>query len=142
MFHLPLISLPFFPSPIRQSCSSLCSFKTSHLPTPGIPRTSLFRIDLTRWSLNSYSPSCSVSVTVRWNFLPVTILPCQTSSVPDRQTISASSQPRFPRLAHAPALHLKEDQVFLRDMSAVSQHVPPLAQKTQPSGRVCQWVSQ
>ena len=142
MFHLPLISLPFFPNPIRQSCSSHFSFKTFRLPTPGIPLTSLFRIDPMRWSLSSSSQSCSVSVTVRWNFLLVTILPCQTLFVPDKQTTSASSQPHFPHLAHALALRLKEDQASPRDMSVVSRHVLPQAQKTQPSGRVYQWVSQ
>ena len=141
MCHLPLISLPFFPSPIRQSCSSHFSFKTSRLPTPGIPHTSPFPTDPMRWSLSSSSQSCSVSVTVRWNFLPATTLPCQTSFVPDRPTISASSRPHFHHLAHAPALHLKEDQASQRDMSVVSRHVPPPAQKIQPSGRVCQWVS-
>ena len=141
MCHLPLIYFRFFPSPTRQSCSSHCSFKISRLPIPGIPRTSLFPIDPTRWSLNSFSQSCSVSVTVRWNFLPETILPCRTSFVPDRPTTSASSRPHFPHLAHAPAPHLKEDQASQRDTSVVSLHVPPRAQKTQPSGRVSQWVS-
>ena len=142
MCHLPLISLPFFPSPIRQSCFSHFSFKTSRLPTPGIPHTSPFPTDPTRWSLSSSSQSCSVSVTVRWNFLPATTLPCRTSFVPDRPTTSASSQPLFPHLAHALAPHLKEDQASQRGMSVVSRHVPPQAQKTQPSGRVYQWVSQ
>ena len=142
MCHLPLISLPFFPNPIRQSCSSHFSFKTSRLPTPGIPHTNPFRIDPMRWSLSSSSQSCSVLVTVRWNFLPATTLPCQTSFVPDRLTTSASSRPHFHHLAHAPALHLKEDQASQRDMSVVSRHVLPQAQKTQPSGRVCPWVSQ
>ena len=142
MCHLPLISFPFSPSPTRQSCSSHCLFKTSPPPTPGIPRTSLFPIDPTRWSLSSFSQSCSVSVTVRWNFLPETILPCRTSFVPDRPKSSVSSRPHFPRLAHALAPHLKEDQVSRRDMSVVSQHALPQAQKTQPSVRVCPWESQ
>ena len=142
MCHLPLISLPFFPSPIRQSCSSHFSFKTSRLPTLGTPHTSPFRIDPMKWSLSSFSRSCYVSVTVRSNFLPATISPCQTSFVPDRQTSSVLSRPHLPHLDPLLVPHLKEDQVSQRDMSVVSQHVPPPAQKTQPSGRVCQWVIQ
>ena len=142
MCHLPLISLPFFPSPIRQSCSSHFSFKTSRLPTLGTPHTSPFRIDPMKWSLSSFSRSCYVSVTVRSNFLPATISPCQTSFVPDRRTSSVLSRPHLPHLDPLLVPHLKEDQVSQRDMSVVSQHVPPPAQKTQPSGRVCQWVIQ
>ena len=142
MCPLRLISLLFFQSPIRLSCCFRCLFKTCRLPIHGTPRTSLFRIDPTKWSLSSFSRSCYVSVTVRSNFLPATISPCQTSFVPDRQTSSVLSRPHLPHLDPLLVPHLKEDQVSQRDMSVVSQHVPPPAQKTQPSGRVCLWVIQ